>query len=173
MSAKIVSYKDYVAGWLDSSIHDFLTVLSPSAASSRFALITCLDSNPAPAALLDKSPELKPLRRHAQVLQEGLLLPTATLLRIDARSQVFFGFDEIWFFPSRNIAPKPVGASLVGPGRLSQDRVRKLGKWLSDNTCTLAIGGGEGLNFIVRARGLLRLMLGYTIEQLDPALTSA
>ena len=29
MSEKIVSYKGYVAGWLDSSIHDFLEVLPP------------------------------------------------------------------------------------------------------------------------------------------------
>jgi hypothetical protein len=56
MSARIVSYRDYVAGWLDSTIHDFLDVLSPDAAITRYALITCLDSNPNPATLPDRKP---------------------------------------------------------------------------------------------------------------------
>ena len=60
MSAKLVSSKEYVAGWLDSSVHDFLAVLSP-AAGMKYALITCLDSNPKPASLLNTSPELKPI----------------------------------------------------------------------------------------------------------------
>jgi hypothetical protein len=58
MSAKMVLYKDYVAGWLDISIRDFLEALSPNAASTKYVLITCLDSNLDPASLREKSPEL-------------------------------------------------------------------------------------------------------------------
>jgi hypothetical protein len=172
MKVKIVSSKDYVAGWLDTTIHDFLKVLSPSAASTKYALITCLDSNPNPASLRSKSPELKPIGSKLQVLGDGLLLPTKLLLETDSRSQVFFGFDEVWFFPSRDIEPKPLSASVVGPTRLNQVRFNKLGKWMSENSCSMALGGGEGLNFVVRAHGPVRFLLGYSIEQPDASLAA-
>jgi len=172
MSAKIVSYKDYVAGWLDSSIHDFLKVLSPSASGTKYALITCLDSNSNLTSLRDKSPELKSIASKLQILGSGLLLPTELLLEIDSGNRIFFGFDEVWFFPNKSIQPKPPSVSLVGPARLNQARFNKLGKWMSDNSCSLALGGGEGLNFVVRAHGLVRFLLGYSIEQPEPALAS-
>jgi len=172
MSVKIVSYKDYVAGWLDSSIHDFLDVLSPSAASIKYALITCLDSNPNPASLRNKSPELESIANKMRILGNGLLLPTELLFETDSRNRIFFGFDEVWFFPTKNVQAKPATVSLVGPARLNQARFNKLGKWMSNNDCPLALGDGEGLNFVVRAHGLVRFLLGYSIEQPDPALAS-
>jgi hypothetical protein len=169
MSVNIVSYKDYVAGWLDSSIHEFLGALSPNTASAKYALITCLDSNPSPASLRNKSPELRSIAKRLQVLGSGLLLPTELLLETDARNQIFFGFDEVWFFPSKSIEPKPISASIVGPARLDQGRVDKFGKWISANSCSMALGDGEGLNFVVRAHGLVRFLLGYSIEQPEPS----
>jgi hypothetical protein len=172
MSVNIVSYKEYVAGWLDSTIHDFLEVLSPRVASTKFALITCLDSNLNPASLRDKSPELKSISNKLQILGSGLLLPTELLLDTDSRNRIFFGFDEVWFFPNKSIQSKPPSASVVGPARLNQARFKKLGKWMSENSCSLALGGGEGLNFVVPAHGLVRFLLGYSIEQPEPALAS-
>jgi hypothetical protein len=171
MSARIVSYKDYVAGWLDASIHDFLEVLSPSA-DAKYTLITCLDSNPNPAALREKSPELKPIAHKLDIVGTGLLLPTKLLLGADSGRRIFFGFDEVWFFPTKSIRPKPADASLVGPARLDQARLEKLGRWMTDNACSLALGGGEGLNFVVPARGLVRFLLGSSIEQPEPTLSA-
>ncbi|HEV3341002.1 MAG TPA: hypothetical protein VG125_11615 [Pirellulales bacterium] len=173
MTTKIVSYKDYVAGWLDTSIHEFLQALPPSAVSARFALITCLDSHPEPASLVNKSPELKSIANKLETLGTGLLLPTKLLLQTDSASRLFFGFDEVWFFPNKSIRPKPANLSIVGPARLSQERLKKLGKWMSDNSCSMALGGGEGLNFLVRAHGLVKFLLGYSIEQRESALASA
>jgi hypothetical protein len=173
MSARIVSYKDYVAGWLDSSIHDFLEVLSPSAAGAKYALITCLDSNPNPASLREKSQELKSIANKLDVLGTGLLLPTKLLLETDSSKRIFFGFDEVWFFPNKSIQPKPPSAFLVGPARLNQARLEKLGKWMADNACSLALGGGEGLNFVVQAHGLVRFLLGSSIEQPESTFVSA
>jgi hypothetical protein len=173
VSAKIVSHGAYVAGWLDSSIHDFLQVLSPRAANTKYTLITCLDSHPNPASLIDKSPELKPIVGKLQILGTGLLLSTKLLLETDSSMQIFFGFDEVWFFPNKSIRPKPPSLTLVGPARLNQARLAKLGKWMADNSCSLALGGGDGLNFVVRARGLTRFLLGYSIEQPESALASA
>jgi len=173
MSVRLVSYKDYVAGWLDSSIHDFLEVLSPIAPSTKYALITCLDSNPNPASAQKKSPELKPIASQLQQLGNGLLVPTELLLQSESQNRIFFGFDEVWFFPTKNIQPKPPSVSIVGPARLSQVRFNKIGRWMSANSCSLALGGGEGLNFVVRARGLPRFLLGYSLEQSEPALASS
>src|SRR2546430_357012 len=105
MSSRILSSKGYVAGWLDTSIHDFLQVLPPRAASTKYALITCLDSNPNPVALRNKSPELKSIAKKLHVLGSGLLLPTELLLETDSDKQIFFGFDEVWFFPTKSIQP--------------------------------------------------------------------
>jgi hypothetical protein len=173
MTMKIVTYKDYVAGWLDSSIHDFLEVLSPSAASTKYALITCLVSNPNPASLSNMSPELKTIAKSTEISGTGLLVRTDVLLEADSRKPIFFGFDEVWFFPNKNITPKPTTFTLLGPARLTQARFNKLGKWMSDNSCSMALGGGEGLNFVVQARGLGKFLLGYSIEQPEPRLASS
>jgi hypothetical protein len=172
MSEKIVSYKDHVAGWLDRSIHDFLEVLLPSA-DAKYALITCLDSNPNPASLRDKSPELKSIAHKMDIVGTGLFLSTKLLLESDSSQRIFFGFDEVWFFPNKSIQPKPPPVSLVGPARLNQARLEKLGKWMADNACSLALGGGEGMNFVVQAHGLVRFLLGSSIEQSESTFASA
>jgi hypothetical protein len=173
MSSRIVADRDYVAGWLDSSVHDFLGVLAPSDGSMKYALITCLDSNPNPGSLRNTSPELKRFSRSLKVLETGLLLPAKALLETEPSKPIFFGFDELWFFPTKNIEPKPPAASLLGPGRITQARLKRLRKWMADNSCSLGLGGGEGLNFVVRAQGLARFLLGHSLEQRDSALASA
>jgi hypothetical protein len=164
----MVSYKHYIAGWLDSSIRDFLEAVPPRFDSMRYALITCLDSNRKPESLLKKSPELHSIATEARSLGGGLLLPTKALLTTESQSQLFFGFDEIWFFPSEVHMPKPNSAWLVGPARIDQKKLDRLGEWLSDTGCSLALGDGEGLNFIIKARGLVRHLLGHSLEQPPP-----
>ena len=173
MSAKIVSYQDYVAGWLDSSVHDFLQVGTLGAGEAAYALITRLDSNPNPASLRNKSPELKAIAKKVEILGTGLLLPTELLLETESRHQIFFGFDEVWFFPNKSIQPKPDSISIVGPARLNKARLKVLGKWMASNSCSLALGGGEGLNFVVKAHGLVKPLLGHSIEQPESAFVSA
>ena len=169
MSAKYVSYKDYIAGWLDSSIHDFLEDFSLDDATAKYALITCLDSNGDPASLRKKSPELKSLTSKARTLGTGLFLPTHRLLELNSRNRILFGFDEIWFFPSNSIEAKVDSAALVGPGRIDQEKLNKLGGWMSRCSCSLALGDGEGLNFIVKAQGLAKCLLGHSLAQAEPA----
>jgi len=168
--SKIVSYKDYVAGWLDGSIHDFLEAFPLGGKSTQYALITCLDSNLEPSSLLRKSPELKPLVTEAQSLDGGLIVPTRRLMEIDSRSQIFFGFDEIWFFADRITEPKPDSVWLVGPARVDQEKMTRLGIWMSANKCSMALGDGEGLNVIVKAKGLVKYLLGHSISQPRPTL---
>lgn len=168
-----MSNKDYVAGWLDCSIHDFLGVLSTDDPDTRYALITCLDSNPNPALLRSKSPELKPLTSKLRTVGSALLLPTELLLRTNAKTRIFFGFDELWLFPHGTIDSVPPSSALIGPTRINRTRFKRIGKWMAENSCSLALGGGEGLNFVVRAHGLPKFLLGYSIEQPEPSLLSA
>jgi hypothetical protein len=172
MNMKLVSNRNYVAGWLNRSIHDFLQALSPNASGAKYALITRLDSHLNPASLRDNSPELKPIAKRLQVLGSGLLVPTELLLETERRRRIFFGFDEVWFFPTKSITPKPPAGSLVGPARLDQTRFNKIGRWMSANACSMALGGGEGLNFVVHAQGWARILLEYLIEQADPSQAS-
>ena len=55
----MVHYKEYIAGWLDSTVHDFLKVFPRNSKSTKYALVTCIDSNLDPASLLSSSPELR------------------------------------------------------------------------------------------------------------------
>lgn len=171
MAASMVTSGDYVAGWLDCPIHDFLQVLTPTT-TIKYVLMTCLDSNPNPAALRSQGPELKSIAANAEVRGSGLLFPTDSLLKADSRKRIFFGFDELWFFPTKGIQTNPPPLSLVGPARLNQPRLKRLARWMSRESCSLALGGGDGLNFIVRARGLVRLLLGSSIRQPESALAS-
>lgn len=174
MSVPMAVYDDYVAGWLDSSIHHFLEMLSPNDESTKYALISCIDSNEDIAALRKSSPELrasKSVVSKARVLGKGLLLPTERLREANARSRIFFGFDEVWFFPSDRIEAKPDSACLVGPSRLTPAALRKFGEWMRNCACSLALGDGEGLNFIVRAQGLPRCLLGHSLGQPEPVVT--
>ncbi|MBV9122225.1 MAG: hypothetical protein JO112_02550 [Planctomycetes bacterium] len=158
----------FVPGWLDSSIHAFLEHFPRTSAKMDFALITCLDSHLDPAALLRKSPELKSIAGEAKPLKTGILLPTARMLEAEAHKQIFFGFDEIWFFPHEKIKPKPESAWLVGPQRVDQKKLDQLGPWMADNDCALGLGDGDGLNLIVKARGLVKYLIACSMSQPQP-----
>jgi hypothetical protein len=169
-SSKIVSDGKYVAGWLNSSIHDYLESFPQPYPSMEYALVTCLDSNSDVASILKESTDFKSLMADAPSLGRGLLLPTKKLLEAEASDRVFFGFDEVWFFPSEIIEPKPESVGLVGPARIDQRTMNKLGVWMDANSCSLAFGDGEGLNLIVKASGLVRYLLGHSNDQPVPML---
>jgi len=90
------------------------------------------------------------------------------LISANLKTQLFFGFDEVWFFPGDKISPKPASAWLVGPARIAQEKLNRLNAWMSSNSCSLALGDGEGLNFIIKARGLVKHLLEHSIEQRQP-----
>jgi hypothetical protein len=62
----MVQYEDYVAAWLATSIHDFIAEVPTRAASMKYSLITCIDTNRDLPALLRKSLELRALADEAQ-----------------------------------------------------------------------------------------------------------
>jgi hypothetical protein len=161
----MVKFKHYVAGWLGGSIHEFIGGLPGTTGSAKHALITCLDSNQKPSTLLHTSRELRPIAKGLKELGDGLLVPTRLLIEATLLHRVFFGFDEVYFFPTTNIEPKPDSASLVGPAKIEQRKIDRLGDWMSRNDCSLALGDGEGINYIVKARGLVKYLLGFSIAR--------
>ena len=135
----------------------------------QYALITCLDSEPAPASLLGSIPALNAAGELVRRIGGGLMVPTELLRDRDVPSELFFGFDEIFFFPTDEVPPKPGAVSIVGPGRIDQEKLDKLGRWLVDNDCSLALGDGAGLNIITKARGLFSYLLAQSMSQPEPA----
>jgi len=161
----MVSYKDYVAGWYDSSIDEFLEEIRWAFTSMKFALITCLDSDQHPASLVKRSPFLRSVEDELTTLGQGLLLPARLLLANQAYKELFFGFDEIWFFPEEISEPKPGSAWLVGPAKIDQSELDAVGEWMMRNSCSLGLGDGCGLNYVVKARGLVRHLLSHSLRQ--------
>ncbi|HUY34357.1 MAG TPA: hypothetical protein VMV69_16545 [Pirellulales bacterium] len=166
-NGQVLRYNGYVAGWLDSSIHDFLEVFHTSK-TTAFALITCLDSERSPKSLASTSTDLQAVMDLAKPVGQGVLLPAKQLQAPAFRDRVFHGFDEIWFFPTNQIAPKPDSAWIVGPKRIDQATLDKLGEWMTKNGCSLAIGDGDGLNVIVKAQGLVGRLIAHSMAQPEP-----
>jgi hypothetical protein len=150
---------DYTFGFLEGNIHDFLLAIDRPPAGMKYALITTLDSCSDVARLLKTSEALTPLRDKASVVGAGLLLSTRHLLRAEQERRIFYGFDEVWFMPRQIIRPKPPDLTLVGPGRPSEATIASRADWLKASGCSLALGDGTGLNFVVKASGPSKLLL--------------
>ena len=162
---KIIKFNNYVAGWLGSSVNDILQVFSVVPKAMKYALITCLDSDLQPSMLLETSPELMVLRGTAEPIGNAVIVPTKEILRAEFQSSLFHGFDEVWFFPTNEIEPKPEPIWLVGPHRIDFTKINAIGPWMERNGCSLALGDGEGVNFIVKAGGLMANLLGHSMNQ--------
>jgi hypothetical protein len=164
----MISDRGYTAGWFDSSIHDFLKEMSRPFANMQVALITCLDSSTDLSPLIARSPGLKRLGPHFKPLGKGLLVSTKRLLDIEKSERIFFGFDEVWFFPKEPREPKPDAVCLVGPGRIDQESLRLALPWMSLTSCSIGLGDGIGLNVMAKAHGLARYLVAHSVNQPAP-----
>lgn len=163
-----------VTGWLESSVHDFLEQFPFGSADTAFALITCLDSNPSPAELLETSPpSLRAILRRAKPLHGGLLLRSNALKAPRALDELFVGFDEVWFFPTNDVEPKPKSVFIVGPDRIDKNALNKLRIWMRRNNCSLGLGDGCGLNVIVKADGIARNIIAHSMSQPVPSINES
>jgi hypothetical protein len=108
--SRLVSYDHYVAGWLDSSVRDFFDVLRPARSldSLKYSLITCLDSDPEPAALLNKNAVPGPAAANARLVGRGLLLPTKHLLENDCYTEFFSDSTKSGFFRATRSGRNPM-----------------------------------------------------------------
>ena len=147
---------EYMTGWVDTSIHDFLSAIEAPSSSMAHALITCLDSSLDVKSLARTSKHLSDLGTQPKFVGKGLLLTTRRLLDAERHGRIFFGFDEIWFFAKPIVIPKPAGLVITGPSKLSAQLVEKHADWLDASGCTLGLGDGTGMNFCCRVRGVVQ-----------------
>jgi hypothetical protein len=159
--------EELCVGWMDSSVHHFLESIDPPPANMKYALITCLDSSFDVASMLATSAALQPLKRQAEVVGPSVLVSTRRLLSAERKEQIFHGFDEVWFFPSAEVKPKPKQVSLVGPSRLPQELPKALVRWMEEHGCSLGLGDGAGLNFVARLQGVAKFLVSEWAESLN------
>src|SRR5689334_20835149 len=145
---------EYVVGWIDTSIHEFLASIDRPPASMKYALLTSLDSSFDLPALLDSSKHLESLRGRFEKRGRGLVISTHHLVEADRQSRLFFGFDEVWFFPTKRFPAKPDDLVIVGPHPLNERTLERWQDWLSASGCSLALGDGTGMSFILKAQGI-------------------
>lgn len=105
---------------------------------------------------------------NAKTVKNAVLIPSRLFERPDIRDALFGGFDEIWFFPSERVKPKPRAGSIVGPNRIEQSKLDLLGPWMAANGCSIGLGDGNGLNLILKARGFAREVVAKSLEQPAP-----
>jgi hypothetical protein len=94
---------------------------------------------------------------------KGALVATRQLLAADRRDRLFFGFDEVWFFPSSEITRKPPDLIITGPNFIDARQIERHGAWLASNHCSLGLGDGAGMNYCLKVRGVAK----YIIQSLN------
>lgn len=150
---------EYQAGWINTTIHDFLEEIAEPPSSMEYALITCLDSSPEVASIIDKSKHAADLKGKCRRVGAGALLKTRRLLAAQRRSRIFFGFDEVWFFPGHAISRKPESFVITASYPLKPEQIGQHSEWLISNKCSLGIGDGEGMNYCLRIRGVAKYIV--------------
>lgn len=149
----------YRAGWIDTTIHDFLYEIEDPPSSMAYALVTCLDSSFDVASLAKQNPQLMGLKRHGREVGQGVLLSSRRLIAMERRQRLFFGFDEVWFFTRSRVQPKPQRVVITGPDRISPERMRRAAGWMQKNGCSLGLGDGMGMNFCARLEGVAKYLV--------------
>jgi hypothetical protein len=150
---------DHVAGWISTNIHDFLAEIAQPISSMNYALITCLDSDFEVSSLFQSSRHLKGLKRKFKPVGKGALVTTRQLLAAQRRERLFFGFDEIWFFPNSDITPKPANFVITGPNRIDAHQIDRHAAWLASSHCALGLGDGTGMNYCLKVHGVAKFVI--------------
>jgi hypothetical protein len=145
-----------MTAWIDTGIHDFLSVMGQPPSSMAYALITCLDSNFDVKSAVGSGTHLDNVRARARFVGKALLLRTTELLDAERLGRMFFGFDEVWFFAKPVTHTKPSGLVIVGPNRMTGELLSRHRHWLDATGCILGLGDGTGMNLCYRVRGARR-----------------
>jgi hypothetical protein len=132
-----------------------------------YALVTCLDSCFDLPLMMERSKSLQRLRGKGRRIGRGLMLTTRQLVAAERRQRLFHGFDEVWFFPKRDIRAKPDTLILVGPHRVQPAAIADHAAWLQASGCSLGLGDGDGLNYCARLRGVSPVVVELINESLQ------
>jgi hypothetical protein len=162
----------YTTGWIDSSIHTFLADIRVLPQNMAYALITCLDSCFDLPSIVNKNPALSDLQSHGRIIGKGFAITTRKLLAVEQKQRIFYGFDEVWFFPHFNIEPKPPKICITGPMDLPEKLPNTLVRWMEGSKCSLGLGDGTGLNFVVKLAGIAKHIVQHWSALVDDSETA-
>jgi hypothetical protein len=154
----------FTAGWIDTTIHDFFAEIEAPPSTMAYTLLTCLDSSFDLRTVMEKSQALQSLKGSCKIIGHGALVPTRQLLKAERRNRIFFGFDEVWFFPRPPVRPKPQELVITGPNRITADLLAHVSKWMQKTGCSLGLGDGTGMNFCARIGGMAGYLLRASSE---------
>jgi hypothetical protein len=155
---------EYVAGWIDTTIHDFLLDIEEPSSSMAYALITCVDSSFDIGSFWKRSKQLSKLKGKFKLVGQGLLITAHQLLAVERQHRLFFGFDEVWFFPKSDITAKPENWVITGPEPIDPLEIEQHFEWMRSNNCSLGLGDGAGMNYCLRVKGAARYVIGAINE---------
>lgn len=155
---------DYVVGWVATTIHDLLLDIEEPTSSMAYALITCLDSSFDISSMLEQNRRLNSLKGKCHLVGQGILLTTRQLLTAERHNRLFFGFDEVWFFPTSDVEAKPESLVITGPERINLPEMEEYSEWMRSSNCSLGLGDGTGMNYCLRVRGVARYILRASNE---------
>ena len=150
---------EYCIGWIDTTIHDFLVEIEDPSSSMAYALISCLDSNFDVSSMLESSKQLNSLKGKCHPVGQGIMLTTRQLLTLERQNRLFYGFDEVWFFPTSDVQVIPKNLVITGPDTINSAEIEEYSQWMRSSNCSLGLGDGTGMNFCLRVRGAARYIV--------------
>lgn len=159
--------KEYLAGWINTTINDFLDEIDEPTQAMTYALISCLDSDPEVSSIFERNRGLDPFKVPNRPVGQGALLLTKDLIAANRRRRIFFGFDEVWFFPGGNVTPKPHDLVITRPHPIDLEDSSQHVAWMNANKCSLGLGDGEGMNYCLKVQGVAR----YIVRAFNDATT--
>ena len=152
----MVAKKEYMAGFVWTTINNFLDDLDEPSPSMSYALVTYLDSNPDVSSVFRDNESLVRYQSIMTPIGPGALFSTHKLVDANRRQRIFFGFDEIWFSPDENVTEKPRSFVITRPNSIDPQEISDHGPWLNQNRCSLGLGDGEGMNYCLKVQGVAR-----------------
>lgn len=136
-------------GHIQSSVGEVVLNFARALQQERFVLITSVDSQHNLKACVD----VCALDPSAIYIEGGMLTSPQVLVRA-AEAGTLNGFDEVWVVSKRPASRPSAAAILVCPRDLDRDDAEQAVDWFEANGGVLAIGDGDGLNFIANSEDL-------------------
>lgn len=142
-------------GWFvaraEGSVAQILEARTEVLTTLSCALLSCIDSN----TQLAEIPLIQQLVTQAPqdcaFLGSGLVCTIECLYDFKRRSELFNGFDEVWFFARRPEHKRPDTGYLVAPYNVVRDELSNaVADWMRDTDCYVGLGDGIGINIISR-----------------------
>ena len=125
---------------------DYVRAHSEVIRTTPWAMIVCLDSSYDMTAFPSDEPIFQFRRQEVLMVEGAVAFSGVHLLELLDRFEVFFGFDEVWFFSERPVHAVPGELSLQGPFVPELFDLQAAGSWMRENQALAGVGDGKTEN---------------------------